>query len=76
MIGLGLVFLLEVVTQRIYREEELGEFARGAFTLGIPTLATEGEMRRTSRIRVLETMAASLLCVAVPVLTAFTYYKS
>lgn len=77
VIGLGIVLLLEVMlTPRIYEEAELTEFARSGFTLSIPTVATPVEVRRKTKWRVLEGIAAAVACVTVPAITLLTYLKS
>jgi succinoglycan biosynthesis transport protein ExoP len=77
LLGLAIVALLEIaVRPRIYLERELSELARSAFTLSIPPLATAVELRRKSKMRVLEAVAAGVFCVIVPAITLLTYYKS
>ncbi len=74
-LGLGIVFLREVVNPRIYQEKELGEFTQGDFTLGIPLLATEPDLRRQSRLRLIETVAAGMASLAMLAGTLLVYYK-
>jgi len=75
-LGLVIVVLLEVVVApRIYREPELAEFSRAGFCLSIPTLATNQELHRKTRFRILEVFAGAAACVIVPVVTLVAYYK-
>jgi succinoglycan biosynthesis transport protein ExoP len=75
-IGLAIVMLLELLlAPHVYQEAELAEFARAGFTLSIPTVITPAELRRKTRLRVVEAIAAAVLCVVIPGLTVLTYYK-
>jgi succinoglycan biosynthesis transport protein ExoP len=75
-LGLVIVVLLEVVVApRIYREPELAEFSRAGFSLSIPNLATDEELRRKARFRIVEGFAGAAICVIVPVVTLVAYYK-
>ena len=74
-IGLVIVFLREVVTPRIYQEGDLSEFTHADFTLGLPLLATDRELRRQSRLRILESVAAGTVSVVMLAVTLLVYYK-
>ena len=73
-LGLAIVFLRDIITPRIYQEEELREFAQAGFTLGIPLLATESELRRKSRMGIMESIAAGTVTMVILAVTLAVYY--
>ncbi len=74
-IGLGVVLLREIATPRIYQEDELSEFAQSGFTLGIPLLATASDLKKRSRLTILESVAAGAVSLVMLAVTFVVYYK-
>ncbi len=74
-VGLVIVFLREVATPLIYREAELSEFAHSGFTLGIPLLATESDLRTRTRVRILESVAAGTISLVMLAVTFLVYRR-
>lgn len=74
-LAFGLVMLLEVADARIYREEDLRDLTSAPILVGVPSFTTPAEEGRQARRFLLEAVAASLLLVCIPVVTAFAYLK-
>jgi polysaccharide chain length determinant protein (PEP-CTERM system associated) len=74
-VGLGIVLLRELVTPRIYREDELTDLVPAEFTLGVPVLATDNDLCRQSRLRTMEGIAAGVASLVMLAGTLFAYYK-
>jgi polysaccharide chain length determinant protein (PEP-CTERM system associated) len=74
-IGLAIAMLLDLLSPRLTEESELAEFIGSGYTLVVPSFATEQELARTHRQRVLEAAAAGLLAVIIPAVTLLGNYR-
>jgi succinoglycan biosynthesis transport protein ExoP len=74
-IGLAITMLLDLLNPRLSQESELAEFIGSGYTLALPAIATEQELARTRKQRVMEVVAAGLLAAIIPVVTALAHLR-
>jgi succinoglycan biosynthesis transport protein ExoP len=73
--GIGLVVLREIVSPKVYGQEELQMVLSGPTVIAIPSLPTANEKRRNVRLRIVEALAAAAMLVVIPMVTFLVYRK-
>ncbi len=74
-VGVAIALLMDLLSPRIYHEQELSEFIGSGYTLGLPILATQRELLRGRTLRVVEVAVAGVLAAIIPAITFLTYHK-
>jgi polysaccharide chain length determinant protein (PEP-CTERM system associated) len=74
-IGIAIVMMLDLLSPRLTQESELAEFVGSGYILALPTLATELELTRAHKRRVMESVIAGLLAVIIPAITLLAHFR-
>jgi polysaccharide chain length determinant protein (PEP-CTERM system associated) len=75
VLGFAIAFLIETAEARIYREQDLQDLATLPVLVTIPSLQTASEVQAASVRRRWEYVAATVMLLVVPVVTAFIGLK-
>ena len=74
-LGLGVVFLLETADHSLLDEKDLTRCFSFPLMIGLPALPTLSETRKRTRLRVLEWVAGTALCLLVCASEFYVYRR-
>jgi len=75
-LGLALAFLIESKNHSLRNEHELRRIFAFPLMLGMPLLLSKGEVRRRSRVAVLEWLGGVMLCLLIGATEFLVYWRS
>jgi protein tyrosine kinase modulator len=76
VLGLGNVVTRELLSGRIYGEDELSTIVKSPNVVLIPSVLTPGETRARSRSTLIDAAIATAIALAIPATTLILYYKA
>jgi len=74
VLGVGLAVVKELMDPLVYEDSQVKRLCDAEVLASVPGLWTATELQRQRRVVAVETLAASLLLLVIPLVTAYTYY--